>query len=77
VDGINEHVPADQPRLFAPDLKFRRSIGEFAGKTFSVKGEPLSVEEYHKHLAQVLPTSDDEQLLSDIFKERDWVLQMN
>ncbi len=77
VDGLNQHVPAGQPRLFVPDLKCNRSIGEFAGKTFSVKGDPLSADEYQKHLREVLPGPEDERLLGEIFKGKDWVLQMN
>jgi len=77
VDGLNQHVPAGQPRLVVPDLKFRRSIGEFAGKTYSVAGELLSAQEYEKHLGEALPTPQDERVLDDIFKEKDWVLQMN
>lgn len=77
VEGLNQYVPSDQPRLFVPDLKFRRSIGEFAGMTFSLKGEPLSANEYEKHLAESLPSPEDERLLGEIFKEKDWVLQMN
>jgi benzoyl-CoA 2,3-dioxygenase component B len=77
IDGLNQHIPADQPRLLAPDLKFRRSIGKFAVKTFSVKGEPLSNEEYRKHIAEVLPSQEDERILNEIFKQKDWVLQMN
>ncbi|MFQ5683988.1 MAG: Phenylacetic acid catabolic protein [Candidatus Binatia bacterium] len=75
--GLNQYVPADQPRLFVPDLKFRRSIGEYAGKTYSLKGEPLSAEEYQKHLVDVLPNPEDERLLDETFKTKDWVLQMN
>lgn len=77
VDGLNQYLPADQPRLYVPDLKFHRSIGEFAGKSYSVTGEPLSGEGYQKHLAEVLPGPEDERLLDDIFKEKNWVLQMN
>jgi benzoyl-CoA 2,3-dioxygenase component B len=77
VDGLNQYLPADQPRLSVPDLKFRRSIGEFAAKTHSVKGELLSAEEYEKHLAEIVPGPEDERLLDEIFKEKDWVLQMN
>jgi len=77
VDGLNQHVPAGQPRLVVPDLKFRRSIGEFAGKSYSVAGELLSAQEYEKHLGEALPTPQDERVLDDIFKEKDWVLQMN
>jgi len=77
VDGLNQHLPADEPQLFVPDLKFHRSIGEFAGKAFSVKGGPLSAEEYQRHLSEALPSPRDERLLDEIFKEKDWVLQMN
>jgi len=77
IEGLNQHVPEDLPKLFAPDLKFRRSIGEFAEKTFSVKGEPLSAEDYQKHLAEALPSPEDERLLNETFKTKDWVMQMN
>jgi benzoyl-CoA 2,3-dioxygenase component B len=77
IEGLNQYIPEDQPKLVAPDLKFHRSIGDSAGKTYSVKGELLSPEAYQKHLSEALPTSDDEQLLNDMFKEKDWVLQMN
>ncbi len=77
VEGLNQNIPADQPRLFVADLKFNRSIGDFAGKTFSVKGEPLCTAEYQKHLAEVLPGPEDERLLGEIFQGKDWVLQMN
>jgi benzoyl-CoA 2,3-dioxygenase component B len=77
IDAFNQYIPADQPRLLAPDLKFHRSIGEFAGKTYNVRGELLSAEDYQKYLAEILPTPEDERLLDEIFKEKDWVLQMN
>ncbi len=77
IEGLNQYVPEGQPKLFAPDLKFRRSIGEFAEKTFSVKGEPLSAEDYQKHLAEALPSPEDERLLNETFKTKDWVMQMN
>lgn len=76
VDALNQFIPADQPRLYVPDLKFNRTIGEFAGKRYSIKGEPLSEEAFQKHLAEVLPTPEDERRLNDIFKEKDWVQQM-
>jgi hypothetical protein len=36
----------------------------------------LSTDAYKKHVAQVLPTAEDEQLLSEIIKSKDWVTQM-
>lgn len=77
IEGLNQFIPEGQPRLFSPDLKFNRSIGEPAGKLYSVTGQLLSSEEYQKHLADALPTSEDERHLGEIFKEKDWVLQMN
>jgi hypothetical protein len=60
-------------------LKFNRSIGEHVGKTFSVTGELLSAEAYKKHVAEALPTAEDEQILNDIMKGKEWVsqIQMN
>ena len=77
IDALNQHLPPDQPKLVAPDLKFNRSIGEDAGKSYGVKGERLSPAEHQEHLAEVLPGAEDERLLDEIFKEKDWVLQMN
>jgi benzoyl-CoA 2,3-epoxidase subunit B len=77
IDALNQFIPADQPKLYAPHLKFHRSIGEPAGKTYSVMGELLSPEQYQKHLEEVLPGPEDERVLNDIFKEKDWVLQTN
>lgn len=75
IEQLNQLVPVDQPRLYAPDLKFNRSIGEYAGKPYSVTGELLAPEAYIKHLAQVLPTESDEQTLAAIIKGKDWVAQ--
>lgn len=76
IDQLNQLIPEGQPKLYAPDLKFHRSIGEHVGKTHSVKGEPMSAGAYAKHLTDALPTPEDERLLSTLFKEKDWVLQM-
>lgn len=77
VEALNQHLPDGEPRLSVPDFKFHRSIGEFAGKPYSVIGELLSPKEYQKHLAEMLPTPEDERRLQEIFKEKDWVLQMH
>ena len=56
VDALNRQIPEEQPKLRLPDPKFNRNIGEYAGETYSVEGEPLSAEEYEKHLEEVMPT---------------------
>jgi benzoyl-CoA 2,3-epoxidase subunit B len=76
IDQLNQLIPADQPKLYAPDLKFNRSIGEYVGKTYSVTGEQLSGEAHAKHLAEVLPTESDEKIMAEIIKGKDWVAQI-
>jgi hypothetical protein len=39
-------APAGGRSRSRPDMKFHRAIGEYAGKRFSVTGEPLTQEEY-------------------------------
>ena len=76
IDQLNQLIPADQPKLYAPDLKFNRSIGEYVGKTYSVTGEALTPEEYQKHLSDALPTTEDERILAEIIQGKDWVTQL-
>ena len=77
IDALNQFVPEGAPKLYAPDLRFNRTIGDFAGKTYSVTGEELSEDAYRKHIVETLPGPADDAQLNDIFKEKDWVLQMN
>jgi len=74
VAALNKEIPADRPKLFIPDPKFRRGIGEYAGKPYSVLGDLLSTDTYERHLREVLPDHEDEARLATIFKERDWIL---
>ena len=74
IGALNKIIPADQPQLRLPDLKFNRSIGEFAGKAYDVNGELLTDEAYAKHLEDVLPNAADKVRLTQIFKEPNWVL---
>jgi benzoyl-CoA 2,3-dioxygenase component B len=77
VDNLNKFVLEGQSKLTIPDLKFRRSFGDYAGKPYSVDGRLLSPEDYEKHLREALPGPEDERSLNEIFKSKDWVLQMN
>jgi len=76
IDQLNQLIPEGQAKLYAPDLKFNRSIGEYVGQPYSVTGELLSTDAYERHVAETLPTAKDEALLSDIIKQKDWVAQM-
>jgi benzoyl-CoA 2,3-dioxygenase component B len=73
VELLNKEIGDDKPRLYVPDIKFRRGIGEYKDKRFSVKGEGLDEKDYADHLQQVLPTEKDREDLRRITKEPDWI----
>jgi benzoyl-CoA 2,3-epoxidase subunit B len=73
IDILNQQIAADQARLRAPDPKFNRQIGQFAGKTFSIEGDLLSEAEYRKHLKTVLPQPQDLERLVGITRGGDWL----
>lgn len=77
VDELNRLIPEDQLKLRVPDLKFYRSIGDYAGIPYSVEGKLLAQEEYPRYLAEVLPGPEDERILGDMFREKDWLVQAN
>ncbi len=74
IQVMNKLIPDDQPKLYAPDIKFNRRIGEFANQPYSVDGRLLSPEEYEKHLKQVLPSEEDNKVLYSILKEGGWIV---
>ena len=73
IEVLNKEVGEGKPKLYTPDLKFRRSVGEHQGKRFSVKGEALDEEAYARHLREALPTEEDRQKLRQLTKEADWI----
>ena len=75
VDALNHHVPKDQPELRIPSDKFRRHIGAYADKTYSIDGELLSQEAYDKHLREVMPSEADDEFVISLEKEKGWILE--
>jgi hypothetical protein len=73
LESISRLLPAGAPPLRAPDLKFHRAIGEFAGQSYSVSGEPLSPEQYEAHLAESLPNEAEKAFVKDLMKEPGWI----
>jgi benzoyl-CoA 2,3-dioxygenase component B len=73
IESLNKLIPAGQPKLRAPDMKFNRQIGDYAGKHYSVTGEPLSETQFAEHLKQVLPGAEDRKILEPIFKSGNWM----
>ncbi|MBI4478811.1 MAG: phenylacetate-CoA oxygenase subunit PaaI [Acidobacteria bacterium] len=74
VDSLNRNIKPDQPKLKMPDIKFHRSIGMYAGKTYSVSGELLSNDDYEKHLKEVMPSEADVQFVINLEKEKGWII---
>ena len=73
IEVLNKDIGPDRPRLYTPNLKFRRSIGEYQGKRFSVTGEALDQAAYEAHLAAVLPSAVEREALKKLSKEPDWI----
>jgi hypothetical protein len=77
INGLNRLIPEGEPKLFAPDVKFNRKIGDETGKPYSAEGGLLSVEEHRKHLAEALPGPADVRVLESLFKEGKWLLSVS
>jgi benzoyl-CoA 2,3-dioxygenase component B len=71
---LNKEVNHREAALYVPDIKFRRGIGEYKEKRFSVRGEFLEGEAYARHLQEVLPNEKDREELRKITKEPDWIM---
>jgi len=77
IELLNKDIGAEQPKLSVPDIKFRRGIGEYKGKRFSVSGAALGEEAYTRHLEEALPTQKDREELRKITAEAGWIAAGN
>lgn len=66
IDQINKHVPTGQPKLYVPDMRFNRRIGEFADQPYSTAGDLLAPEKYAEHMRKSLPQEEDVELILQI-----------
>jgi benzoyl-CoA 2,3-dioxygenase component B len=73
VDNLNLLIADDQAKLYVPDMRFDRRIGDFAQQPYSVTGERLSEEVYARHLAEALPSAEDEVFLQNLLKDNGWI----
>ena len=64
-----------EPELYIPSDKFKRGIGKYSGKNYTVEGESFegSEEEYQTYLDSVLPTDEDEDTLVNVYMKEDWI----
>jgi len=75
IERLNSALRAGEPKLYAPNIKFNRAIGRYAGQQFHAQtGEALDDRSYPEHLNQYMPTAEDKILLLDIIaNEKKWI----
>ena len=73
IEHLNKDISEEKTKLYVPDIKFNRRIGQHKDKRFSVRGEPLDEASYERHLREVLPTEADRQKLREVSKEPGWI----
>ena len=73
LQSISRLLPDGAQPLVAPDMKFRRSIGEFAGQTWSTQGKLLDPQAYAKHAGEALPNEEEKQFIRDLMREPGWI----
>ena len=72
VDRLNANRPAGTPALFVPSEKFRRRVGLYKGKCFTVDGKPMKEDLAPEYEGEHLPTKEDDERLAEVFKG-DWI----
>ena len=75
IDRFNTVLKPGTPKLYAPDIKFNRAIGKYAGQKFHAQtGEPLDDKAYEQHLQEYMPSAEDKKLLLEIIaNEKNWI----
>jgi len=74
---LNGFRKAGEPELYAPDIRFNRAIGQFAGQKFHAKNGAVTADkEYDEHFSEVMPTAEDKKLLLEIIaNEKNWIAE--
>jgi benzoyl-CoA 2,3-dioxygenase component B len=75
IERFNSVLKPGEPKLYAPNIKFNRAIGKYAGQKFHAKtGEPLDNKAYEQHLKEYMPGLEDRRLLLEIIgNEKKWI----
>jgi benzoyl-CoA 2,3-dioxygenase component B len=76
IERFNKSLKTGSEPLYAPDIKFNRAIGKYAGQKFHAKtGEPLGDREYEQHKWEVTPNDDDKKMLLEIINnDPNWIV---
>ena len=69
---MNEVNPSET-KLYVPDMKFNRKIGDYSGERYSVDGRKLTEDEWKAYEPSVLPTAADDDVLKEYFKNPNWI----
>ena len=72
VEMVNSVNPSPT-KLFVPDMRFNREIGEFKDQRWSVDGRRLTEDEWSAYAPSVLPNAEDEATLTEYFKNPCWI----
>ena len=74
---FNSYRKSEDADLYAPDIKFNRAIGKWAGQKFHAQtGELLDDRAYEQHLKDYMPSAEDKKLLLDIIAdEKKWIAE--
>ena len=64
-----------EPELYIPSDKFKREIGRYAGKRYTVHGEVFEGDDnaWDEYLSTVLPTDEDEDKLVNEYLKGEWI----
>ena len=75
VAHFNNALKAGEPLLYAPDIRFNRTIGRWASKKHHPQtGEPLEDKVYDQQVGEWLPTPADKKLLKEtLATEKKWI----
>jgi len=76
IERFNGVLKPGEPKLYAPDIKFNRMIGRWAGQKFHPQtGAPMEEKEYEQQLPEFLPGVEDKKLLLEIIaNEKSWIV---
>ena len=75
IERFNAVLKPGEPKLYAPNIKFNRNIGRWAGQKFHAQtGEAVDDKGYEQHVKDFMPSAEDKKLLLDIIaNEKKWI----
>ena len=72
VARVNEVNPSET-KLYVPDMRFNRKIGDYKDGRYSTDGRKLTEEQWAAYAPSVLPTPADDAVLAGYFKDSNWI----